>query len=530
MQFNDIQETVAERTETSNHEGGQAFEPDSAELALAKVVINNLLEDTYYESDEEQFGAVEREFEAVADENPEFVLKLAKYARQEENLRQVPQALFVLAVEDERTRPFAEDYARGIMSRTDEPLDVLALWVSRNGTSIPGVLKRSIEDAMHEWNEWQYAKWDQPSKEWQYRDLLNLVHPKPREGSPQEDIFEKIALGGLDSHEDVEELKQEDTWESSLSDDSDERSKAEKYRAELEEDEDGYSMGLFPRVRQCRDMLEAGLSAEEIFGDVTDEWIRNSRLYPFRFYQAYKAIDGGVTASRGIGGLGGGSGGIDAPTSEVSSAKDFLEHAMQTSTDSLPDVLHNTFVGVDTSGSMSSAVSNDSDLQCVEIASLFGALVYRRGADLAAFASDTKQFHGDRRDTVTTTMENIQSMGVGGGTNGYLIPKALRQNDMTGYNQVIIFTDMQMWNDRAGGLGRGSSTTFREEWREYKQANPEASLYLVDLNSYGDLVVPEGANDVYQLSGWTENVIDFIDRMENTGDFIRGIEQTQPDE
>jgi len=263
MQFNDTKETVAERTETSNYEGGQAFEPDSAELALAKVVINNLLEDSYYESAEEQFTTVEQEFEAVAAENPEFALKLAKYARQEENLRQIPQALFVLAVEDERTRPFAEDYARGIMSRTDEPLDVLALWVSRNGKTIPGVLKRSIEDAMHEWNEWQYAKWDQPNKEWQYRDLLNLVHPAPRDDE-RKAIFRKIALGDLDEYEDVEPLKQEDTWESSLSAD-DGRSKAEAYRAELEEDEDGYSMGLFPRVRQCRDMLEAGLSAEEIY-------------------------------------------------------------------------------------------------------------------------------------------------------------------------------------------------------------------------------------------------------------------------
>jgi hypothetical protein len=189
-------------------------------------------------------------------------------------------------------------------------------------------------------------------------------------------------------------------------------------------------------------------------------------------------------------------------------------------------VLEDTFVGVDTSGSMNSTVSGDSDLQCVEIASLFGALVYQRSADLAAFASDTKQFHGDRRDTITTTMDSIQSMGVGGGTNGYLIPKALRQNDMTGYNQVIIFTDMQMW----GGNRFNAGDTFRDEWNQYKQANPDASLYLVDLNSYGDLVTPEGAHDVYNLSGWTANVIDFIDRMENTDDFVRGIEATEPDE
>jgi TROVE domain. len=200
MLFNEQKETVEERTESTNHEGGQSFDPDSAELALAKVVINNLLDDTYYESAEEQFATVESAFDECADENPEFVLKLAKYARQEENLRQIPQALFVLAVENEQTRPFVEDYACGIMSRTDEPLDVLALYVSRNGKTLPGVLQRSIENAMHQWNEWQYAKWDQPNKQWQYRDLLNLVHPAPRDDQ-RDAIFEKIAHGDLDDYD-----------------------------------------------------------------------------------------------------------------------------------------------------------------------------------------------------------------------------------------------------------------------------------------------------------------------------------------
>lgn len=161
MQFNEIQETVAERTETSNHEGGEAFEPDSAELALAKVVINNLLEDSYYESDEEQFTAVEQEFEAVAAENPEFALKLAKYARQEENLRQIPQALLVLAANDERTQEYVRDYSKGIMSRADEPLKVLNFHIEYTGSkSIPNCLQKGIEDAMHQWNEHQYSKWD----------------------------------------------------------------------------------------------------------------------------------------------------------------------------------------------------------------------------------------------------------------------------------------------------------------------------------------------------------------------------------
>jgi len=521
MQFNDQSTSRAEKTRTKNHEGGEAFKPATPELSLTKVVINNLLEDSFYESDEDSFQKVEERFDAVADANPEFALKLAKYARQEENLRQIPQALFVLSAEDERTKEFVEDYARGIMSRTDEPLDVLALWVSRNGKTIPGVLQRSIEDAMHQWNEWQYAKWDQPNKEWQYRDLLNLVHPSPRD-SERDEIFEKIALGDLSDYADVESLTQQDTWESSLSDDSDDRTKEEKYREQLEEG----NMGLFPRIRQARDMLSAGVAADEIYGDVTDDWIRNSRLYPFRFYQAYKA----VREARGSHSL---ATALDADVSgidpnEVDSALEFLERAMQVSTENLPDVLEDTFVAVDISGSMSSSVSNESDLQCMEISSLFGSLVYDRGADLAAFASQIQQYHGDRRNPITTNMDNIQSMGVGGGTNGYLIPKALRENKMTDYSQVIVFTDMEMWNNR-GGI-HGSGETFREEWNKYKQVNPDASLYLVDLQSYGDLVTPEGAQDVYNISGWTENVIDFIDKMENVDGMIREIESVERDE
>ena len=523
MQFNDTRESVEERTETTNYEDGEAYEPDSPELALTKVVINNLLEDTYYESAEEQLDSVKEEFEAVAESNPEFVLKLAKYARQEENLRQIPQALLVLAANDERTKEYVRSYAQGIMSRTDEPLKVLAFHVEYTGSkSVPNGLKQGIVDAMHQWNKWQYAKWDQPNKEWQYRDLLNLVHPKPRDDE-RETIFERIAHGELDDYDGVQPLKQEDTWESSLSKDDD-RSKAEKYREQLEEG----NMGLFPRIRQARDMLEAGVTADEIYGDVTDEWIRNSRLYPFRFYQAYKAIDEAVGANdtqqfnRGFTQT---SIDADINQSEALEAKDFLEHAMEVSTENLPDVLEDTFVAVDTSGSMNSPVSEDSDLMMVEISTLFGSLLHKRGADVAAFASDIQLYNGDRRDSVMTGVNGLMELPIGGGTSGYLVPRTLRQEYLSDYNQVIVFTDMQMW-----GAQYNNRNTFKDEWRRYKsEVNPDASLYLVDLNSYGDLVTPEGAQDVYNISGWTENVVDFIDKMENVDAMVQTIEAVEPD-
>jgi hypothetical protein len=160
----------------------------------------------------------------------------------------------------------------------------------------------------------------------------------------------------------------------------------------------------------------------------------------------------------------------------------------------------------------------------VEISTLFGALVYERGADLAAFASDIQEFHEDRRNPITTNMDAMRDLPIGGGTNGYLIPQALYEAGRDEYSQIIVFTDMQMWNSGYG------SQTFKNQWEKYKnEVNPDASLYLVDLQSYGDLVTPEGAQDVYNISGWTSNVIDFIDNMENVDGFIREIEAVEPD-
>lgn len=359
-------------------------------------------------------------------------------------------------------------------------------------------------------------------REMAYRDLMNLVHPKPRDPE-RKAIFQKIVRGELSDYPEVEPLKQEDTWESSLSDDSDERTKEEKYREQLEEG----NMGLFPRIRQARDMLEAGVTADQIYGDVTDEWVRNSRLYPFRFYQAYKAIKGsGIAEDFGRGMLGFRQGSDTEPDiaeDERRKAQEYLEHFMDVSTENLPDVLEDTFVAVDTSGSMADSISENSDLQCVEIGALFGAMLYNRGADLGVVARDFKSVTADRRNPLVTNAEKITEVDAGGTTNGHLVPHGLREKGLDSYNQIIIFTDMQLWNSRYG------SETFRDEWNKYKEFNPDASLYLVDLQSYGDLVTPEGAQDVYNISGWTESVIDFIDKMENVDDMIREIESIEAD-
>jgi len=84
--------SLEERTRTTNEAGGEAYEPFSGEFGLYKVVLNQLLEDSYYDSADESFDKVWNRFDEVADTNPEFVLQLATYARQEEGFRDIAQA------------------------------------------------------------------------------------------------------------------------------------------------------------------------------------------------------------------------------------------------------------------------------------------------------------------------------------------------------------------------------------------------------------------------------------------------------
>lgn len=69
MEFNSTKQTVADATRTTNHEGGEAFVPPDPRLVLYKRTVNQLLEDSFYESDEEHLQADVQRFDAAANDD-----------------------------------------------------------------------------------------------------------------------------------------------------------------------------------------------------------------------------------------------------------------------------------------------------------------------------------------------------------------------------------------------------------------------------------------------------------------------------
>lgn len=492
MEFNATKEKTSteEETRTVNYEGGEAFSPKSPEMGLYKAVINNLLEDSYYEEDTDALDRVIRRFDKCADEDDTFPLKLATFARQEMYLRDISQVLLVLSANDDRTKQYVRHFAPKIIDRADEPCTVVAIQLELFDKPIPKPLKKGINDSLHHFDEYEFSKYDSSRRQVNLKDVLNLCHPKPRD-EEHEEIFERLMKGDLDGN-DVDPLSPPETWEVVIS----ERGNTKEAWIDVLPE-----MGMFAKIRNLRNMIEAGVDSEQIFDEDDLEYVRESKLFPFRFYQSYRAIkDAGIRDEY---------------------AEDWLSEAVEVSAENLPDELANTHVAVDTSGSMNSAMSNRSTLRCVDISTLFGAVLWKKGADLSAFADDWERINPHHDAPVFSVMEEIKNAPVGGSTNGWKVPNGLREEG-DDVDRIVLLTDMVMWDSTTSRFHTGKS--FKECFQEYRnEVNPEANLYSIDLQSYGDLSTPEEMEGVYNISGWNEKVIDFVEYAEKPGEVIEEI-------
>jgi hypothetical protein len=508
MDFNTVKQTLASITRTTNHEGGEAFEPADPRLALYKRTINQLLEDSFYESDEAHLAALVQRFDAAADADPEFVLRLAAYARQELYLRDVPQLLLVLAANDDRFKDDSDEslirtWAPAIIRRLDETATALAVHDDLFGGTAPWPLRRGIEDALVGMaDEYLLGKYSLSRREVTLHDVFNRVHPEPVDDE-QAALFERFMRGDLDDYPEVEPIETPNTWETVLS----ERGNTREAWETLLTDED-YALPIFASIRNLRNMLAAGVPEETVLEHLDLEAVRQAPIYPFRYYQAYRAVQ---------------RAGLNAPAVER-----WLEAAVDAAVGTVPEGLAETFVAVDLSGSMDATLSRHSGLRRKEIGSLFGAVLAAHGARVGGFGDEFREVPMHVDTPVLARQDAILGIDgeVGNSTNGWKAIDHLRE-ERVAVDRVVVFTDMQIWDSTTGLVGGRSVREALEEYRD--GVAPEAALYLIDLAAYDDLVTPEGYENVYNVSGWSENVLSFIEHAERPGQVIEEIEAVEPD-
>lgn len=463
-----------------NLEGGLSFSWDDKTTLYMRAACSLIGEPTFYKrivNDKTEMNfdnALIEDIHKVAKTDPEFILKLANYARHHLYLRSTPLLLIGEASQLKECKPFLKKWLPSIISRADEPVELFSYVIhrfGRNKATSNNQLKKGVAEALDKFNEYEFAKYDRAT-DVKLKDVLRICHPKHK------DLYKKIIDGTLETPE---------TWEVLISNPTSKgfASKKEAWEYLVESKKLGYMATL----RNLRNLIKENVETKtlnkalEFIAD--PEAVKRSKQLPFRFLSAYREIEG---------------------SKKVTSA---LETALDHSVNNMPKLHGTTFIAADVSGSMSTPLSEKSSLQLKDVACLMAAMADKFCDDSysSVFATEFKTVKINSKSSIIDNAERFKHTNAGGSTEGYLIMNHLL-NAKLKVDRIMVFTDMQMYNTNG-------DDEFADLFLKYKRTiNPKVKLYCINLATYGDMIVPQNEPDVCLLSGWSENIFRFINIFE----------------
>lgn len=502
MKFNFLKK---EKTVVTNHEGAKAYVMTPAEELYSAVVTTGLSDITYEKGNDR----LERIQSLIQKNDPEFVAKLAVYARKEMHLRSIPLVLATELAKEASGTDLVSRTVNGVVQRADEITELLAYYQMANKRTetkklnrLSKQIQKGLVKSFNKFDEYQFAKYNRKA-EVTLKDALFLVHPKAKDEN-QQTIFNKIVYDMLDTPY---------TWEVELSvlgqtKYTDEKARKQAFKSKWEELIFSNKLGYMATLRNLRNILEAGVSPEamsKVCNYLSDERaVRNSKQLPFRFLAAYRELKK-----------------TDSPY--LSSVWSALEEAVLASAQNIKGFGFNTSVVIaaDVSGSMQKAVSPKSKILLYDIGLLMSMILQSKCQNVVT------GIFGDRWLRVPMPKQGIlnnvdafykREGEVGYSTNGYLVIEDLIKRNET-VDKVMLFTDTQMWNSN------GTQNSFEDSWKRYKAIAPEAKLYIFDLAGYGRQPIDVKRNDVYLIAGWSDKIFDVLNALEDQKSAIEMIEK-----
>lgn len=489
----------------TNYEGAKAFVL-TPELELYSAVATAGLSDNFYEKANDR---LERIVELMKKNDPEFVAKLAIYARTKMYMRSVPQVLAVELAKQNSGKAIVSKAVNGVLQRADEITELLAYYQlanKRTGTKKLNKLSKQVQkglaQAFNRFDEYQFAKYNRDA-EVTLRDALFLVHPKAK-SDEQQAVFNKIA---------AKTLATPFTWETELSalgqqKFADEKAKAAAFRTKWEELIFSGKIGYMALMRNLRNMMEAGVSWEamkKVCATLSNPaQVAKSKQLPFRFLAAYREVK-------------------VLKADYTSMVLNALEDAVVAAAKNINGFDYKTrvLIACDVSGSMQKPVSAKSKVYLFDIGLMLGMLMQSKCERVVSgmFGDRWKVINMPNRGVLANVDEFYKREGeVGYATNGYLVINDLINRQVV-MDKVMLFTDCQLWNsNRDGG-------TLQSSWKQYKKIAPDAKLYLFDLAGYGNTPISVQRDDVTLIAGWSDKVFDVLHAAENGESAIAMIKQ-----
>jgi hypothetical protein len=499
---------IKAKSTVTNHEGAIAYTL-SPEMELYTAVSTTMLSDAMYEQANERIARILSLLPRV---KPEFVAKLAVYARKEMNLRSAPVVLATALAGIHRGDNLVSRTIQQVVQRPDEIMEMLAYYqLSNNRTAVKKLnriskqVQKGLAEAFNRFDEYQFAKYNRDT-EIKLRDALFLVHPKAKT-EQQQLLFNKIAN---------KELAIPYTWETELSalgqkGFADATAKKKAVAAKWEALIDSGKLGYMAMLRNLRNILEAGVSAthiEKLGLFLSDEQaVKHSRQLPFRFLAAYRELKRLKSGYTGY-------------------LMDVLEKAMQASVANMPGFALDSriVIACDVSGSMQKPISEKSKVLLYDIGLLMGMMLQSkcRNVQSGMFGDTWKLVPLPTQGILSNVDAFYKREGeVGYATNGYLVIKDLLTRKYVA-DKVMLFTDTQLWDSTTGN--NTIQNTLAWQWKAYRKIAPEAKLYLFDLAGYGQSPIRTSDDGVYLVAGWSDKIFAVLQALESGKEALEMIE------
>lgn len=373
--------------------GGQPAYPHLKPIQeLRRSVLACMLwENGYYESG---VSVADRIVDLATQVAPRELADLAIEARTVHNLRHV--SLLLLCALAKRGGRIVGDTIMQVVSRADEPAELLSLYWKDGKRPISKQMKLGLARALRKFNAYQLAKYNRDSAI-KLRDVLFLVHAKPKDDA-QAEVWKQLIDGTLPIP---------DTWEVALSSGADKRATWERMLREG-------SLGYFALIRNLRNMTAGGVDAALIRDAIVARKGGAEKVLPFRYVAAARAC----------------------PQMEPA-----LDQALCEAISELPPLTGRTLVLVDVSGSMDAPLSGKSDMKRIDAAAALASLIH---GDLRVFSFSHALVEVPPRRGMAGVDAVIRSQQRG----GTALAGAVAAVNAIPHDRLIVITDEQATDGR----------------------------------------------------------------------------------
>jgi len=503
-----------------NYEGGLAFGLDPYMDLYIRAASTLVGEHKFYTDANTSDKDLLKSINAMAKIDPEFILQLAVYCREELYLRSVSLMLvaeFANNSDCVGKVHKARKYVTRVIQRADELTELIAYQLNRNliiprdKTKLPMLIRFGVRDAFNKFDKYRISKYNRTDAEVKMRDAMFLTHPKPK-NELEKEIFDSLADGTMESPETWEVTRSTGTksWHDVINDVFYKNGRVNNY------------MAILRNLRNC--LKDSSVTADDISLLCSMISNRDAVLYskqlPFRFYNAYSQLydmnDEDLTSVSVL---------------HLTDVMDALEEAVIYSIDNFPKLSgSSTLIACDVSSSMEMPISyrpsrhvdrRSAGIQRFDIGILLGMMANRFcGHTITGMFGDIwKVVPMSKTSGVLKNAMDMHSREgeVGYSTNGYLIIDYLLENDIK-VDRIMIFTDSQMWDSRTSHNTKFeqmfprnySGVSVAQKFILYQRKYPDTKLYCFDLAGYGTVIIPQDIKNVCFIGGWSDKVFDFV--------------------